>query len=55
MNNAATTLDPQRSPQGDIFEELSAAARSAYAWEVAFRPANTGTFAARVLARRSEA
>ena len=54
MSNAAAMLDPFRSPHGDIFAELAAAARSATAWEVAFRPAHAGSFPARVLARRND-
>ena len=54
MNNAATMLDPYRSPHGDIFEGLAAAARAAASWEVAFRPTGTGKFPVRVLARRSD-
>jgi len=50
----ATMLDPHRLPNGDIFEEISAAARKASSWDVAFRPANSGTFRQRVLARRNE-
>src|SRR4051794_24801513 len=54
MNNAATMLDPFRSPHGDISGELAAAARKAASWEVAFRTANAGAFPARVLARRHD-
>ena len=54
MNNAATMVDPFRSPHGDIFVELAAAARRASSWEVAFRPANAGAFPSRVLARRHD-
>src|SRR4051794_11895719 len=52
--NTATMLDPYRSPEGGIFEELAAAARKAASWEVAFRPAHAGKFSARVLSRRNE-
>jgi cyclic beta-1,2-glucan synthetase len=54
MNNAATMLDPYRSPHGDTSGELAAAARRATSWEVAFRAANAGAFSARVLARRHD-
>src|SRR4051794_33375586 len=54
MNDMATMLDPHRFPNEDIFEELSAAARKAASWDVAFRPAKSGTFQQRVLARRNE-
>ena len=54
MKNAATMLDSQGSPHGDTLEEIAAAARSAMSWEVAFRPANAGAFAGRVLARRND-
>jgi hypothetical protein len=54
MTDIATIMDPQPSPDTDISEELSAAARKAVAWDVAFRPANAGTFHQRVLARRRE-
>jgi cyclic beta-1,2-glucan synthetase len=54
MNDAATMLDPQRLPNGDVFEGLSIAARKAASWDVAFRPARAGGFPQRVLARRNE-
>jgi cyclic beta-1,2-glucan synthetase len=54
MNNAAAMLDPYRSPDEDIFEELAAAARQAASWEVAYRAANTGAFPQRILARRRD-
>ncbi len=54
MNDTATMLDPQRLPNVENFENLSAAARQSASWEVAFRPANAGTFPERVLARRRE-
>src|SRR5215469_9388719 len=54
MTDTATIMDPQPSPNSDISEELSAAARKAVAWDVAFRPTNAGTFHQRVLTRRRE-
>ena len=54
MNDAATMLDPQPLPNGDIHEELASAARNATSWDVAYRPPNAGTFAQRVQARRHE-
>jgi cyclic beta-1,2-glucan synthetase len=54
MNNAATMLDPYRSPHGDIVSELAAAARRAASWEVAFRPSSAGAFPARVHVRRHD-
>src|ERR1700676_797161 len=50
----ATMLDSYRLPDGDIFEELSAAARKAASWHVGFRSAHAGTFHQRVLARRNQ-
>src|SRR5579863_1964194 len=54
MNDAATMLDSHRLPNGDIHEELAAAARRASTWDVAFRPVNPGAFPERVRARRNE-
>ena len=47
-------LDPQRSSNGGILEELSASARHAASWEVAYRPVAARTFQERVRARRRE-
>src|ERR1700675_4183737 len=54
MTDTATMLDPQRSPNSDIFEELSASARKTASWEVAYRPANVRPFQERVFSRRRE-
>ncbi|HEY1987708.1 MAG TPA: glucoamylase family protein [Terracidiphilus sp.] len=54
MTDTATMLDPQRSPNGDIYEEISVAARAAKSWDVAARPTVLGAFPERVLARRRE-
>ncbi len=54
MNDTATMLQPQPLPNGDIFEELAAAARKASSWDVSFRTANASAFPARVEARRND-
>src|SRR5579871_3031764 len=54
MNDTASMLDTQRLPNGDIYEELAAAARKAASWEVAFRPTSAGSFPQRVRTRRNE-
>jgi cyclic beta-1,2-glucan synthetase len=54
MNDIATMLDAHRLPNEDIYDDLAASARKAASWEVAFRPANAGSFLERVATRRHE-